>query len=85
MLNVVVTFNEVASFLNYVLDNDLPDEYTINVEEGKLKFDKKNMRMYIVERYVTKTPDFSDLQMIVAMKVAKRAGFKVYLEPKFSN
>lgn len=83
----------VEQFLEQVDSEEFPEEYIFDLAEGRFKINKVKREFRILERY--KCGDFKgspyshdfeiELQVLIAYKVAKLSGFKVFVEPKYSN
>lgn len=84
---------DVSTFIQKANDKFLPDEYIFETLEGFFKINKVKKEFRILKRkqyddllflgYPNKSK--VDLEIMKIYKIAKRAGFKVFLENKFSN
>ena len=84
-LKIEVSSNDVTFFLDSIMDEDLPEDFMFEVDEGIIKINRLKKEFRILKRNVTNNPCDADIQMMIVMKIAKRAGFKLFLEPKYSN
>jgi hypothetical protein len=83
----------IRDFKKQVSREDFPEEFVLDLVEGKFKINKVKKEFRILERYKYSDIDDSqfihdfeiELQVFIAYKVAKLSGFKVFLEPKYSN
>lgn len=83
-----VTQKDVSLFLN-AMDNDkMPESFIFETVDGWFSVNKPKMEFRIVRRKeqdsIEKTVE-SDMTIMVMYKVAKRSGYKCYLENKFMN
>lgn len=83
--NVRVTQKDVDNFIDAISDHWLPDVITFDVDEAMIRIDRKQMEFRILKRYKTNNQFQSDMLLATAIKVAIKSGFKLFLEPKFSN
>lgn len=84
-LFVRVTRRDAENFIDAVSNENLPDVILLNVEEGKIKIDRVKKEFRILERRVTSNPEYSEMLLATAIKVACKSGYSIYLEPKYSN
>jgi hypothetical protein len=83
----------ITDFKRQVSRDDFPNEFVLELVEGRFKINKVKKEFRILERF--KCGDFEDtpytndfeieLQVFIAYKVAKLSAFNVFLEPKYSN
>ena len=85
---------EARDFKKVALGDRFPDEYVFDSLQCKVKICKSRMEFRILERkYYTKEQIMRgypskidvDLGTMMAFKIAKLAGFNVFLDPKYSN
>lgn len=83
----------IEQFKEQVNREDFPEEFVLDLVEGRFKINKVKKEFRILQRFkcgdVDDSPyahDFEiELQVFIAYKVAKLSGFKVFLESKYSN
>jgi hypothetical protein len=84
-LDVKITKSDVQHFVEAINDEYLPDLIDLDVDEAKIRIDRKNKVFKIIKRYKTENDMMAEMMLATAMKVASRAGFSILFEPKFSN
>jgi hypothetical protein len=84
-LDVRVTKADVQHFVEAINDKYLPDIIELDVDEAKIRIDRKNKVFKILKRYKTQNDMMAEMLLATAIKVASRAGFTIFFEPKFSN
>lgn len=84
-LDVRVTKSDVQHFVEAINDKFLPDLIELDVDEAKIRIDRKNKVFKILKRYRTENDLMAEMLLAMAIKVASRAGFTIFFEPKFSN
>jgi hypothetical protein len=90
---VKVSNDDCKRFMKISLDDNLPDEYVFETKTAWYKINKKKMEFRILCRKNYDMLDFLDYpsvaeideSVLISYKLAKRCGFKVFLENKFSN
>ena len=92
-LNINMEDSEL--FLETIMSNELPDVFNFHCDGGTFKVDRINKEFRIVKRnynhpfnyeyFDLPTNETIDLSVMVAYKIAQGAGFKVFLDPKYSN
>ena len=86
-----VDSNDIERFKKTMTTKDLPNEFIFETNEGIFKVNKSKKEFRIIERhYYPSGIGFpSDEQIeytIMAMyKIASWSGYKVFLDPKYSN
>ena len=85
---------EIEEFKRLSTSSNLPDEYTFESLEAIIKINRIKMEFRILKRkYYSKENIMRgypsnidvDLSILMAYKIAKESGFKVFLEPKYMN
>jgi len=85
---------DIELFKKRALSPELPDEYVFETLEGIFKINKIKKEFRVLKRnYFFDELDMLnhpnkqqiDFQVFMIYRIALRAGFKVYLENKFSN
>jgi hypothetical protein len=84
-MKIDVSSKDVMFFLDAIMDEEMPEEFVLEVDEGVIKLNRIKKEFRVIKRNVTNNPCNADIQMMIVMKIAKRAGFKLFLEPKYSN
>tara|TARA_R110000868_G_scaffold101361_6_gene279116 strand:- start:686 stop:979 length:294 start_codon:yes stop_codon:yes gene_type:complete len=84
-LSVEVSEEDVSNFEKAIYDCTFPNLVILNFDEAKIKLDKINKEFRIIKRNKTSNQYESDMLLVATIKVAIKLGFKIYLEPKFSN
>jgi hypothetical protein len=84
-LSVQVSDEDVSNFEKAIYDITFPNLVILNFDEAKIKLDKINKEFRIIKRNKTTNQYESDMLLVATIKVAIKLGFKLYLEPKFSN
>ena len=84
-LSVQVSDEDVSNFEKAIYDITFPNLAILNFDEAKIKLDKINKEFRIIKRNKTTNQYESDMLLVATIKVAIKLGFKLYLEPKFSN
>ena len=86
--------NEAKEFKRVALSKHLPDEYcfegiqcVIKINKIKRQFRIMSRKYYTHEECMLGYPSKMDVDIdtMMAFKIAKLAGFEVFLEPKYSN
>ncbi len=82
-------------FLREIMSKRVPDVFLFHCDGGTFKVDKVKKEFRIIKRnyyhpFIYRfnnlpTNEDIDLSIMVAYKIAKEAGFKVFLDPKYSN
>jgi len=91
LINFCYPLTEPAYFFfyNLVFNSKVKPVFKISTPFGNFKVDRKKRMFYILERKYKdgyeSSKEETDYGIIVMYKSAIRAGFKVFLEPKFSN
>jgi len=84
-LSVQVSDEDVSNFEKAIYDITFPNLVILNFDEAKIKLDKINKEFRIIKRNKSTNQYESDMLLVATIKVAIKLGFKLYLEPKFSN
>jgi hypothetical protein len=84
-LDVKVTKLDVQYFVEAINDKYLPDIIELDVDEAKISIDRSKKVFKILKRYKTQNDMMAEMLLAMAIKVASRAGFTIFFEPKFSN
>ena len=84
-LKVDVAKKDIDNFSEAINDKHLPDIIMLKVDEAKIKINRATKEFRIIKRHITKNQFQSDLLLVAMIKVASQSGFKVFLEPKYSN
>ena len=84
-LSVDVSDEDVFNFEKTIYDITFPNIVIINFDEAKIKLDRLNKEFRIIKRNKTTNQYESDMLLVATIKVAIKSGFKIFLEPKFSN
>ena len=84
-LDVKVTKLDVEYFVEAINDKHLPDIIELDTDEAKIRIDRANKVFKIIRRYKTQNNMMAEMMLATAIKVASRAGFTIFFEPKFSN
>ena len=84
-LSVDVSDEDVSNFEKAIYDITFPNVVIINFDEAKIKLDRLKKEFRIIKRNKTNNQYESDMLLVATIKVAIKLGFKIYLEPKFSN
>jgi hypothetical protein len=84
-LDVRVTKSDVKHFVETINDKYLPDIIELDVDEAKISIDRSKKVFKIIKRYKTDNDYLAEMMLVTAIKVASRAGFSIFFEPKFSN
>jgi hypothetical protein len=94
LMKVKVDRESVDGMLQVAMDNTLPNEFSFEGVEGIFKINRSKKEFYVLHRnsysrhplsHLLPTDADIDLTILKSIKIAKKAGFKIYLEPKFSN
>jgi hypothetical protein len=84
-LSVDVSDEDVSNFEKAIYDITFPNVVIINFDEAKIKLDRLNKEFRIIKRNKTTNQYESDMLLVATIKVAIKSGFKIFLEPKYSN
>jgi hypothetical protein len=84
-MKIDVSSKDVMFFIDAIMDEEMPEEFVLEVDEGVIKLNRIKKEFRVIKRNVTNNPCNADIQMMIVMKIAKKAGFKLFLEPKYSN
>ena len=88
-----ITEEEVFRFKKQIFNDDLPNEYVIDLLEFTFKVNKIKKEFRILKRHYYDTEVYIgypnkqqvDYTTFSAYKTAMKAGFQVFLENKYSN
>ena len=91
--NYRVTKYDIDYFKMMALRNDLPSEYVVESTEGFFKVNKDKCEFRILRKksydnYIYKgypTDEEINFKIMVIYKSAKKVGFNIFLENKYSN
>ena len=93
-LDSKVSLKDIKHFMSIVEDNELPQVFAVECDEGIFKFNRRRKELYLLERFSCsykqnrfKYPSDLHIDLIIIrfMKTAKLSGYKTFYEPKFSN
>jgi hypothetical protein len=85
---------EAREFYKFATSSLLPDEYTFETPSAIIKINKEKLEFRILKRKYYSEDSVKngfpsklevDMEIIIAYKIAKMAGFDVFLEPKYMN
>jgi len=90
---IEISDESVFKFKKQIFDDDLPNEYVVDLLEFVFKVNKSKKEFRILKRNYYDTEVFLgypnkhqvDFATFTAYKTAMKAGFKVFLENKYSN
>lgn len=90
---VKITNDDCKRFMTISLDENLPNEYVFESKVAFYKINKNKMEFRILRRKDFIQLDYIyfpskaeiDEAVLISYKLAKRCGFSVFLENKFSN
>ena len=83
-----VTKEDIKIFLEAVDGSNMPDSFYFETEEGWFKINRPRREFRILKRkeYLRSDKNFEcDFTIMAMYKVAKRSGYKCYLENKYMN
>jgi hypothetical protein len=94
LMSVYVDKDSVKGMAEIAKDESLPNVFTIDGIECSFKIKRKEKEFYILNRNSYRRhplshmmPSDAEIDFIIlkSIKIALQAGYKVFLEPKFSN
>jgi hypothetical protein len=83
-----VTKKDIQQFLDAISYKTLADVFVFETDEGFFKVDKVNKVFRVLKRKEKPTKEEqmeSDFTVMAMYKIAKRSGFKCFLENKYMN
>jgi hypothetical protein len=86
--NFRVTKEDIGLFNSAMENPSLPESFAFETEDAYFKIDKVNKVFRILRRKEKSTKEaqhHSDMNVMVLYKIAKRSGYKCYLENKYMN
>lgn len=94
LMAVKVDKDSVKGMQQIAVDDSLPNEFSFEGVEGKFKINRRKKEFRVLFRNSFSSHPFShllpsdqdiDFTILKSIKIAIGAGYKVFLEPKFSN
>jgi hypothetical protein len=83
-----VTSKDISKFLDAIQKNTNSNVFVFETDEGFFKVDKVNRVFRVLkrkEKFSLEQYHDSDFVVMAMYKIAKRSGFKCYLENKYMN